>query len=336
MSDRPVRWGVLGVARIAKSDVIPAITAAEGAEALAVASRDAERARHCAEQFEIPRPYGSYEALLSDPDIEAVYIPLPNHLHAETTIAAARAGKHVLCEKPMAATADDARRMFDASDRAGVHLMEAFMYRFHPQTRRVLELLAAGTIGPPRLVRSSHSFPMHLQDRDDDFRWQEDADGGCLGDLGIYCLDVAQRVFDAPPTEAWARAEHRPPHSAEAALQGIVSFGTDRALVFDCSFLDARQSEYAVTGERGRITAAMTFHPGRGQDVQILIESEGDFRLENIPAADEYRLEVEHFSRCVRSGTPPEISRHQTLRNLTAADGLRRAAAAGERIRLDL
>ncbi|MCK5247848.1 Gfo/Idh/MocA family oxidoreductase [Candidatus Bipolaricaulota bacterium] len=335
MLDQPVRWGVLGSARIARQEVIPALTKANNAELVAIASRDRANADQCARDFGIAKAYGDYMALLSDPEIEAVYIPLPNHLHSQYAMAAAEAGKHVLCEKPIAGSLADGIRMFDASEQHDVLLMEAFMYRFHPQTQRVLELVGSGLIGGPHLVRASHSFPLHLENRADDCRWNRETAGGCLNDVGIYCLDVAQLLFKSEPTSAFARAEYRAPHSAEVALHGIVEFSPNRALIFDCSFIDAHQGEYAVLGDRGRITAFRTFHPGRGRDVEIVVETGGESRIERIDAANEYRLEVEHFSSCIRSGTRPSIPRSASLQNLRIVEALQRSAQAGTRIRID-
>ena len=332
--DNPVRWGVLGTARIARREIIPALLEADGADLVAIASRDPENAARCAQEYAIAKAYGSYQALLDDPDIEAVYIPLPNHLHAQSTIAAAEAGKHVLCEKPVAGSLADGQRMFDACEQHGVLLMEAFMYRFHPQTQRVLELVRSGAIGQPQLVQSSHSFPLHLKNREDDCRWNREMAGGCLNDVGIYCLDVAQLLFEDEPMAALARAEYRAPYSAEVALQGIVEFSPSRALIFDCSFVAARQSEYTVLGHQGRISASRTFHPGRGCNVEILVETDGTSRVEHIAATNEYRLEVEHFSSCIRSGARPAISRSASLQNLQIVEALQQSARAGKRIQI--
>jgi len=332
MLEHSVKWGVLGTARIACEEVIPAILEADSAELVAIASRAQVNADRCARDFEIAKAHGDYMALLSDPEIEAVYIPLPNHLHAQYAMAAAEAGKHVLCEKPIAGSPADGDRMFDACEQHGVLLMEAFMYRFHPQTQRVLELVDSGLIGEPRLIRSSHSFPLHLNDREDDCRWNRETAGGCLNDVGIYCLDVAQLLFKTQPTSAFARAEYRVPHSAEVALQGIVEFSPNRTLILDCSFMDAHQSEYTVLGERGRITAFRTFHPPRGQAVEIHVETENESRMEWIAPINEYQLEVEHFSRCIRSGAVPAITRDMTLQNLCVAESLLKSARTGTRV----
>ena len=334
MLEHSVKWGVLGTARIAHEEVIPAILEADGAELVAVASRDLANADRCAREFGITKAYGDYAGLLSDPEIEAVYIPLPNHLHARYTIAAAEAGKHVLCEKPIAGSLADGVRMFDACEQHGVLLMEAFMYRFHPQTHRMLELVKSGAIAEAHLVRASHSFPLHLKNREDDCRWNRETAGGCLNDVGIYCLDVAQLLFKIKPTSAFARAEYRVPHSAEVALQGIVEFSPNQTLIFDCSFMDAHQNEYAVLGDQGRISASSTFHPPRGQAVEIHVETESESQVERIAPINEYRLEVEHFSRCVRSGAVPAITRDMSLRNLRVAESLLESARTGTRVKI--
>ncbi len=182
MDHPPLRWGLLGTARINRM-VIPPLRASAGNRLLAVASRDLARATGYAKEWGIERAHGAYEALLADPEIDAVYIPLPNHLHAEWTIRAARAGKHVLCEKPLALTVAEVDAMGAAARESGVVLAEAFMYRHHPQTLKVKELVDAGAIGPVRFVRGTFSFPLT---RPDDVRLRPEWGGGCLWDVGCY------------------------------------------------------------------------------------------------------------------------------------------------------
>ena len=189
-SENKVGWGILGTARIASERLIPAFKESRISKLIAVASRDQERAGQFASRNGIESAYGSYDELLADDSIEAVYIPLPNHLHLEWTLKAIKAGRHVLCEKPLAGSAADAVKMFSAAEEQGVVLLEGFMYRFHAQTKRVEELLEEGAVGLLRLIRVAHSFPLILQDRDSDFRWRKESAGGSLADLGVYCVDT--------------------------------------------------------------------------------------------------------------------------------------------------
>ncbi len=267
--------------------------------------------------------------MLADDSIDAVYIPLPNHLHRKWAILAMAAGKHVLCEKPLSTSTADGVAMFEESEKKHVLLMEGFMYRFHPQTRRVRELLAKGTIGRPHLIRIAHSFPLHLQDRDKDFRWREEAGGGSLADLGVYCVDTARHLFSADPMRVFAASSYHPDHSAEAETRAILTFPNDRVAVFDSSFLLTGRREYEVVGDEGRITAFDTYNPDRGIDVKIEIETMGRKIVEKIDAKNEYRIEVDHFSTCILRNEVPAISREDSIGNLRILDALRESAHRG-------
>ena len=205
MAERPFQWGILSAANIARKRFVPGIQSGTEGQAAAVAARDGDRAREFAAELGIPRAYGSYEELLADPEIDGVYIGLPNSLHTEWTIRAAQAGKHVLCEKPLSKRAADVERMAAACEQAGVLLMEAFMWRHHPQHARVKELLAAGAVGEPTFVRASHAFAMDAERRGKpDVRVQPRLDGGSLMDIGCYPLNAARFLFDDEPTEVTA------------------------------------------------------------------------------------------------------------------------------------
>ena len=329
MTDKQVRWGILSTARIAEDRLIPAFHASKIAELVAVASRDYDRGRKFASRNQIPRTYGSYDELLADDSIDAVYIPLPNHLHREWAIRAMEEGKHVLCEKPLSTSTVDGVAMFEACGKNNVLLMEGFMYRFHPQTQRVRELLAQGTIGQPRLIRVAHSFPLILQDRGDDFRWNKEFGGGSLADVGVYCVDTARHLFSADPTKVFAQSAYHPDHTAEAETRAILTFSDDRVAVFDSSFLLTGRREYEVVGDKGRITAFDTYNPGRGVDVEIEIEQGGMKTVENIPATNEYLLEIDHLSTCIICGKPPIITREDSIGNLRVLDALRESARVG-------
>ena len=328
-TEKKVRWGILSTARIAAERLIPAFHESEIASLIAVASRKKERAEQFASKHRIAQAYGSYDELLADSSIDAVYIPLPNHLHREWAMRAMDAGKHVLCEKPLSTSAADGMAMFAASQKNNVLLMEGFMYRFHPQTQRVRELLAKGTIGQPRLIRVAHSFPLILQDRDDDFRWSKEAGGGSLADVGVYCVDTVRYLFSANPVKVFAQSTYHPDHSAEAETRAILTFPDDRVAVFDSSFLLAGRREYEIVGDRGRITAFNTYNPGWGVDVRIELVTVGTKTVEKIDAENEYRLEVDHFSTCILRNEPPLISRQDSISNLRTLDALRESAHRG-------
>src|SRR2546428_6081014 len=217
MADR-LRWGTTSTARIGIRRVIPALRRSRTGTAVAIASRDLARAREIAAKFQIPRAHGSYEALLADPDVDAVYNPLPNTLHPEWTIRAARAGKHVLCEKPLAIDARQAQTMVDAGRAAGVLLQEAFMYRFHPQITELRRLVASGAVGVPWLARSAFTFSVGS---DDDIRLNPALGGGGLLDVGCYCVSISRLLMGEPKAVTASGAFE---HGVDVRLAGLLSF----------------------------------------------------------------------------------------------------------------
>lgn len=317
-SEKPVGWGVLGTGKIGARAVIPAIQASSNGRLVAVASRARERAQAlAAESRSQARAYGSYEELLADPEVEAVYIPLPNGMHAEWSIRAAEAGKHVLCEKPLALTAAEARRIVDACRAAGVLLLEAFMYRFHPQTRWVQEQLAAGRIGPVRLVRGSFAFDIAARPRD--IRLQAALGGGSLMDVGCYPLNYCRMVFGGPPRSAVARVVVPDEAEVELGVAAVLDFGDDRLGVFDCSFQWPRQQRVEIVGQAGRIVVEAPFTPAFN-DTVVRVLSDDETVEHRIAGVDQYRLQVEHFATCVREGKPLAIEPQDAVENAAAID----------------
>lgn len=320
----PVRWGVLGTGNIGRRAVIPAIQAATNARLVAVASRDAARARTFVHEVApSARAHGTYEALLEDPDVEAVYIPLPNSEHAEWTIRAAGAGKHVLCEKPLALTAAEARRIIVACQSAGVLLLEAFMYRFHPQTRWVQEQLAAGRIGTVRLVRGWFGF--EIAGRSRDIRLQGALGGGSLMDVGCYPLNYCRMVYGGPPQAASARVVV-PPHSeVEQMVGAVLDFGEGRLGVIECGFLWPEHQRVEIVGASGRIIVEAPFTPGVS-DTVIRVVGNDETMVRRIAGVDEYRLQVEHFSAAVREGKTLAILPTDAVENAAAIEMIYQAA----------
>lgn len=319
-------WGILGTANIARGALVPGIKGAENSELLGIASRNGDKARRFGEEYGIPNYYSSYEKLLEDPEIEFVYIPLPNQLHYRWTIAAAKAGKHVLCEKPLGTNAKEVEEMFEVAEREGVALMEAFMYRFHPQTRRVKELLDSGVIGEPMFFRGAFSFPLITEDRDDDIRWKKEMGGGSLMDLGTYSVNTVRYLFDEEPERVFARSSAHPDHTAEAETQAILEFSSGKTAMIDSSFLLADRANYEVASRKGKIQACDTYGPQRGKKLSIEITRENTEEIETIEGVDEYSLEVEGFVESVRQGKVPRVSREDSLNNARTLDALKAAA----------
>jgi xylose dehydrogenase (NAD/NADP) len=319
----PVRWGVMSTAKIGVRAVIPAIAAASNARLVAIASRDIARVQTIVANYPDTRALASYEALLADDEIEAVYIPLPNSMHAEWAIRALEAGKHVLCEKPLGITADEVRRISAASAQASRWVMEAFMYRFHPQIRWALEQVAAGRIGAARIVRSS--FVFDLQSRPGDIRLQGALGGGSLMDVGCYPLNLCRAVFGGPPREIAAHVIVPPGSEVETTIGAVLDFGTGRMGVIDASFSLPRGFFAEVVGERGRIVLPAPYTPGHAETA-VRIEI-GDETLEHrFSGIDQYMLEVEGFSRSIRHDTAPFISLDDSLEQAESIERIYAAA----------
>jgi predicted dehydrogenase len=326
MEQQKVRWGVLSTANIGRRVVLPAIQRSGNGELLAIASRDAGRANALAADLGIPHFYDSYEALLANPSIEAVYIPLPNSLHREWAIKAAAAGKHVLCEKPLALDPAECDEMISAARQHGVLLMEAFMYRFHPQTARVLDLIAQGAIGEPRVLRAAFTFRVT---NPANIRLQPDLGGGALMDVGCYCVNVARTLFGAEPAEAQAFASWGP-SGVDELLLGQLRFAGERFAQFDSALTLARREAYQVAGTAGLIDVPLAFLPGAG-DTTIRIQTAAGMAEETIAGADEYQLMVEHFAACVRGQAALRYPPAEAAANMRAIAALYRSARNGGR-----
>jgi len=307
-----VRWGVVSTADIAVRKVIPGMRRASNAEVLAIASREPGRADATAAALGIPKAYGAYEALLADPDVDAVYIPLPNHLHAEWTIAAARAGKHVLCEKPLATSSAVAQEMVDAARDAGVLLMEAFMYRLHPSWVAVRELVASGRIGRVRAVDSWFSY---YNDDPANIRNILDAGGGALFDIGCYCVNLSRMLFGAEPDDVRGTVIRDAASGTDVVTSGVLRFG-DGVATFTCSTRTESDQRVDVYGDRGRIRVEIPFNIPPTLPTRIFVTAGGDPPVApatealTFAAADPYGVEVEAFGAAILAGgqapTPPE------------------------------
>ncbi|MEO7002263.1 MAG: Gfo/Idh/MocA family oxidoreductase [Ktedonobacterales bacterium] len=319
-----VRWGVISTANIGVKAVIPAIQASRNGQLVAIASRDLVRAERVAlREGGGVRAYGRYQALLDDPEVDAVYIPLPNAQHAEWTIRAAEAGKHVLCEKPLGMTASEVQQMFAACERAGVLLMEAFMYRFHPQIRWAQEQIAAGRIGAVQLIRSA--FVFDIRANGDDIRLQADLAGGSLMDVGCYPLSFCRAMYQAAPVGAVAKAITPSGSQVELSVAAVLDFGEGRLGMIDSSFQLPWHQFGEIVGDAGRLMLPRPFTPGRVEATARL--EVGDETIERrFAAVDQYQLEVEHFGDCLRTGERPYLTQEDALAQAQAIELIYRAA----------
>ena len=352
-----VRWGILGTARIARRRVMPALAGSAWARVVAVGSRDRQTAEAMARETGIERAYGSYEEVLQDPDVEAVYIPLPNHLHLPWIERAAAAGKHVLCEKPLTLDRQQAERARQVCREAGVLLMEAFMWRWQPRYVRLRQLLDEGAIGEVRLVRAAFSFV--LPDLAADIRGKPEWGGGALFDVGCYCINAARWVFGAEPIEVHCFSHVDPQLGVDLTTTGILRFPGGRQAVFDASFEMTGGQRLEIVGTRGTVWVPRPFQPD-GADGFFLGGASGDLAVSagqglphrlgtsthggtagaaapqgyglegpSGPAAppDHYRLQFEAFSRWVREGrTEPAPPGEDGLLNMTVLDACARSA----------
>lgn len=322
MTERKLRWGVLSTANIGRAAVIPALQRSRNGVVLAVASRDKEKARVFAEQQRIPRAYGSYEALLADEEIDAVYIPLPNSLHREWTIKAAEAGKHILCEKPLALTAAECAEMDTAARQNGVRLMEAFMYRFHPQTEKVLELVQAGAIGEPRLIYAVFTF--RLTNRAN-IRLRPELGGGSLMDVGCYCINISRTIAQAEPIEVQAYANWGET-GVDEEMAGTLRFANGLLAQFSCGLTLERREIYQVSGPDGHLEVAQAFLPGLNDTAVVEHHGRQGSKAHPIAGVDEYQLMVEHFADCVLHNRPVRYPPGEAAANMRVIEALYRSA----------
>jgi len=299
--DRVLNWGILGAARINRK-VIPAIQAARGHAVAALASRTPERGAEAAAQWSIPRVHASYEDLLADPSIDVVYIPLPNSLHAEWTLRAIDAGKHVLCEKPLAVTLDEIDRVAAAAAARGVIVAEAFMYRHHPQTLTLRRLLDDGIIGELRVVRGAFTFTL---ERPRDVRFDADLGGGALWDVGCYPVSYARIVVGAEPVEVFGRAV-RGPTGIDETFAGQLIFASGVQAQFDCGFRAPFRSQIEIVGSTGIILVPKPFQPGVNETLRVTRgETVEEIAVEGEPL---YVGEIENLGAAIHGRAPSRVT----------------------------
>ena len=320
----PVRWGVLGAANIALKKVIPGMQKSALAQVVAIASRDIAKARSAAKDLGIPRAYGSYQELIDDPEVEAIYNPLPNHLHVPWSIRAAERGKHVLCEKPIALTAKEARQLLEVRDRTGVKIGEAFMVRTHPQWLKVKEVVASGRIGELRLIAGHFSY--YRRDPAD-VRSRVEWGGGALMDVGCYPITISRWLFDAEPTEVVGLIDRDPEMKIDRLTSGLLRFERGQ-VTFSCSMQLVAYQSVQIFGTNGRIAAS--FHANPRDECRILVDDGSDLSgggIETItfPPVDQFTIQADRFSEAIRSvGTVP-VSLEDAIGNMAVIDALFRS-----------
>ena len=328
---RKVRWGVLGAARIAINRVIPGMQAGSESEVVGIASRDLPRAEEAAGQLNIPKAYGSYEELLADPEIDAIYNPLPNHMHVAWSIRAAEAGKHVLCEKPVGMNAAEVRELIRARDRTGVVMGEAFMVAAHPQWIRLIELVRAGRIG--RLQSAIGSFS-YFKLEADNIRNIREYGGGGLYDIGCYPIKTSRMVFGEEPTRVSAAIVRDPQFgNIDVVTSAVLEFPSGHC-IFTCGTQIALQQSMCFYGTHGRIQPEIPFNARPNGASQLIVDDGRDLNgggreVIEIPPCDQYTLQGDLFSRAIRDGGLPPVPLEDALRNMAVIDAVFRSAETG-------
>lgn len=333
-----LKWGVMGNATIARVCVIPAIQKSHNGVVHALASRSPEKAAVVAQENNIERVYSDYRALIEDQAIEAIYLPLPNHLHCQWSCAALAAGKHVLCEKPLACNAKEAEQMAGVARQSDRLLMEGFMYRFHPRSQEVRKLVRSERIGQPRLIRSAFCYRMETADYNnpDNARLNRGMGGGALLDVGCYSVSVARWLFGAEPEKVQCQAVY---HSGGVDVHsaGILSFEGDRIATLEASMVAGLQQTYTVVGESGVIELPHDAFIPWEKDAHYTLRDKNADRAEPtiIEGSDEYRLMVEHFVDAVRKVAGLKFSTADSIANMRVLDALAQAARTGGNIMVE-
>lgn len=329
---KTVRWGVLSTAGIAQKALLPAFGRADNAKVIAIASSSLKKAETVANKFGIEKAYEGYDSLLDDPEIDAVYIPLPNHLHKHWVMEAAKKGKHILCEKPASIDAGEFREMEVACREHDVIFMEAFMYYFHPQHDRVKEIIDSGEIGEVSYMQASFSFYLDEAKRSDNIRMNEQKGGGSIYDIGCYAIHSIRNILRAEPESVHAHAIMDTTYQVDTDVDGYLTFPNGVRATFHSSFSHAMRNEYRIFGTEGSITVPRAYRPdNHGGEGIIIIENPGKTRTETINS-DQYKNQVEHISEAIMEGSEVKHSEVNTLNNLRVIDACYESIDKNKRI----
>ena len=316
-----IRWGILSTANIAVKKVIPAMQQSPWCEIAAIASRDLSKAIDAANKLQIPKAYGTYEELLADESIEAVYNPLPNHLHVPWTLKAAEAGKHSLCEKPIALNAEEARTLIDARDRYGVRIQEAFMVRTHPQWLETRRLIQTGRIGA---LRSITCFFSYFNPDPANIRNQLALGGGALMDIGCYPITISRWIFETEPRRVLGLIERDAASGTDVLTTAVLDFPTGHS-TFTCSTRVAPYQRMIFHGTEGRIEVIIPFNAPNDRPTQIMLDDE----IIEIPVCDQYKIQGTLFSEAIRQHREQPIPLEDAINNMFVIDAVFRSAANG-------
>jgi predicted dehydrogenase len=327
------RWGILSTAKIGTVKVIPAIQKASNCEVVAISSRSLSQAKAAAVELGIPKAYGSYEELLSDPDIDAVYIPLPNHLHVPYTIKALEAGKHVLCEKPITLNTDEALTLIEATKKyPHLKVMEAFMYRFHPQWQKVKQLVSEGAIGE---VKTIHSVFSYFNNNPENIRNMAAIGGGALMDIGCYCISFPRFIFGKEPARVVGLIDRDPQMSIDRITSGMLDFSSGQSASFTCSTQLMFGQYTEISGITGRIEFEIPVNAPNDRPTKItLVTNEGskDFLFD---AVDQYTLQAEKFANAIINDLPVPTPLIDAIGNMRVIDAIFESAERGKWVKLD-
>lgn len=327
---KKIQWGVLGAAIIATEQMIPAIRESNSGEVTAIASRSLEKARQVSERFNIPRYYEGYDALLQDPEVDAVYIPLPNHLHVPWAVKALRAGKHILVEKPVALNAEEGRVLWEEA-RKHPHLMvmEAFMYKFHPQWTEVKKFIDEGNIGTLKMIQSSFSF---FDDHPDSIVNISQYGGGSLMDVGCYPVSVSRYLFEEEPHHVMASMEYDPIFGTDIHASGVLEFDKGKSIFFSSVQLTEHQ-EVSIFGTKGKIRFDIPFNPPADQPAQWIFETDERREIFKTESCNQYTAQVEAFSKAISEHTPLPFPLSDAIRNMEVIDALHLSAKLQNRVK---
>lgn len=322
-----VNWGILGTASIARRHAIPAMQAIPECCALAVASRDLAKAQTFASELGIPKAYGSYDQLLDDPEVEAVYIPLPNNMHLPWIQKATSAGKHVLCEKPLGLTPDEIRLAMQIAQNTNKLVVEGVTSYFHPIHNRAAELISKGTIGQLRFIRISLGW--NLADKQNDFRWQPGQGGGALYDIGGYCISVARLLAGCEPQQVSAQAHYHPEHQVDTDMVITLTFPGSIFALIDFSLVTAFHNEYAAIGTAGKLVVENPFGNGAQQRTINICDLRGASTDQETFVDHQMRAQFAAVSQAIRQGNPSPLPLTESLANAMVMDACRQSALAG-------
>jgi predicted dehydrogenase len=326
MAGRKVRWGILSTAKIGTVKVVPALAKTRLCEVVGIASRDLSAARAAAKELGIPKSYGGYEELLADPEIDAVYNPLPNHLHVPLSVAALEAGKHVLCEKPIALTSEEGQRLVEAGRRfPKLKLMEAFMYRHHPQWRRAKELATGGAIGTLRTVQSFFSY---FNENPDDIRNKPEYGGGGLMDIGCYNISLSRFLFDGEPRRVYGVVEYDPRFGTDRIASAILEFDRGTS-TFTCSTQLVPYQRINAFGTTGRVEIEIPFNAPPDRPCRLWHQVGDDVKEETLPVCDQYAIQGDLFAQAILDDTPVPTPIEDAVTNMRVIEAVVRSGREG-------